>query len=75
MTLHLTASHRKKPFPFPATCYIRMGFPVVKNPPANVGDAGDLGSIPGLGKDPTVEEMATHSSILSGEKSHGPRSP
>ena len=29
-----------------------MGFPggaVVKNPPANAGDAGDSGSIPGLG--------------------------
>ena len=26
--------------------------PVVKNPPANVGDAGDLGLIPGPGKSP-----------------------
>ena len=25
---------------------------VVKNPPANAGDAGDMGSIPGLGKFP-----------------------
>ena len=30
-----------------------MGFPgraMVKNPPANAGDAGDMGSIPGLGR-------------------------
>ena len=30
-----------------------MGFPggsVVKNPPANAGVAGDVGSVPGLGK-------------------------
>ena len=30
-----------------------MGLPggtVVKNPPANAGDAGDLGLIPGLGR-------------------------
>ena len=33
----------------------------VKNPPAN---AGDLGSIPGLGRFPGGE-MATHSSILA----------
>ena len=25
---------------------------MVKNPPANAGDAGDMGSIPGLGKSP-----------------------
>ena len=29
---------------------------VVKNPPANVGDIGEVGSVPGL---------ATHSSILA----------
>ena len=32
-----------------------MGFPgpqVVKNPPANAGDAGDMGSIPRLGRSP-----------------------
>jgi len=26
------------------------GGSVVKNPPANAGDAGDVGSIPGLGR-------------------------
>ena len=34
-----------------------MGFPgdtVVKNPPANAGDARDTGSIPGSGRSPGV---------------------
>ena len=40
---------------------------MVKNPPANAGDAedtGDAGSNPGMGRPPD-EEMATHSSILA----------
>ena len=54
------------PFQFPiiALAYIDMNFPggsVVKNPPANAGDAG---SIPGLGRS-LEKEMATHSSILA----------
>jgi len=36
---------------------------VVKNPPANAGDAGDVDSIPGK----ESLEMATHSSILAWE--------
>ena len=35
-----------------------LGFPggkVVKNPPANAGDAGDTGSIPGSGRSPGDE--------------------
>ena len=36
---------------------------MVKNPPANVGEAG---SIPGSGK-PLEKEMVTHSSILAWE--------
>jgi hypothetical protein len=43
-----------------------QGFPgdsVVKNPPANVGDTEDPGSILSL-EDPLEEEMPTHSSIL-----------
>ena len=43
-----------------------MGFPggtVIKNLPANAGDARDDGSIPGK-EDPLEEGMATHSSIL-----------
>ena len=39
---------------------------VVKNPPANAGDAGDLGSIPGH-ENPLEEEVATPSSILAWE--------
>ena len=34
---------------------VRLGFPggsVLKNLPASAGDAGDLGSIPGLGRSP-----------------------
>ena len=44
-----------------------MGFPsgsVVKNPPANAGDASDAGLILGR-EDHLEEEMATHSSILA----------
>ena len=36
---------------------------MVKNPPANAGDTGDAGSIPGLGVFPRVGK-ATHSNIL-----------
>ena len=28
------------------------GGPVIKNPPANAGDAGNMGLIPGLGRSP-----------------------
>ena len=41
---------------------------MVKNLPAKVGDAGDSGSIPELGRSPGVGNgvgMATHSSILA----------
>ena len=37
---------------------------VVKNPPANAGDARDVGLIPGLGRTPG-KEMATYSNILA----------
>ena len=37
----------------------------VKNPPANVGDQGNLGSIPELGR-PLKKEMATHSTLDRG---------
>ena len=36
---------------------IPLGFPggsVVMNPPANAGDTGDVGMIPGLGRSPGV---------------------
>ena len=38
---------------------------VVKNLPANAGDARAIGLIPGSREDPLEEGMATHSSILS----------
>ena len=54
---------------------IGWGFPgdsVVKDPPVNVGDAGDTGSILGLGR--SLEKgMATHSSIIAWN-THGQRS-
>ena len=37
---------------------------VVRNPPANSGNARDAGLIPGLGRSPGVE-MTTHPSILA----------
>ena len=37
---------------------------MVKNPPANAGEAGDVGSIPGSGRC-LEEETATYSSILA----------
>ena len=40
------------------------GGSVVKNPPANAGDAGDSSSIPGW-EDPLEKAVATHSSILA----------
>ena len=35
-------------------CYSRVA-PVIKNPPASVGDSRDMGSIPGLGRSPGEE--------------------
>ena len=37
---------------------------VVKNPPANAGDTGDLDLIP-WSEDPLEEGIATHSSVLA----------
>ena len=39
---------------------------VIKNLPANAGDARDVGSIPGW-EDPWEEQMATHCSMLAWE--------
>ena len=53
-----------------------MGFrggSVVKNLPANAGDVGDAGLIPGSGRSPG-KGNATHSSILAG-KSPGTEDP
>ena len=43
---------------------------MVKNPPANAGDAGDAGLLPRSLEtpgDPLEKEMATHSSLLAWE--------
>ena len=39
---------------------------MIKNPPANTGDAGDVGSIPGSERSPG-EGNAAHSNILAWE--------
>ena len=49
--------------PLPRQLLSTPGGAVVTNQPANTGDAGDAGLIPGL-EDPLEEAMATHSSIL-----------
>ena len=49
--------HCNLPFDFP-------GGSVVENPPANPGNTGDTGSIPGQ-KDLLEGEMTTHSSTLA----------
>jgi len=46
-----------------ASSTLSMGF-LGGNLPANAGDTGDTGLIPGL-EDPLEEEMATYSSILA----------
>ena len=46
------------------------GGAVVKNLPANAGDARDSGLIPGLGRS-LEKEIATHSSILAWEVDRG----
>ena len=55
--------------------FTSQGFPggsVVKNPPANAGDTGDSGSIPGLGRSPGGGNgNSLQYSCL--EKSHGQR--
>ena len=53
--------------PVSDNCLVMKSFPggsVVKNPPANAGDPGDTGLIPGW-EDSLKEEMAIHSSILA----------
>ena len=45
-------------------CGVSQADSMVKNPPAKVGNTGDMDLIPGLGRT-LEEEMATHSSILA----------
>lgn len=45
--------YMKKTMGFKSHKIIKVGFPsgaALKNPPANLGDAGDVGSIPELGR-------------------------
>ena len=44
--------------------YINMDDSGVKNPPANAGDTGDAGSIPGSRR-PLEKEIVTNSNILA----------
>ena len=49
--------------------HLLLGFPggsMLKNLPANAGDVGDAGLIPGSGRSPGVRN-GTHSSILAQE--------
>ena len=48
--------------------YIFQGGSVLKNPPANAGDAEDFGLIPGLGRSPGGGS-GNHSSILAWKNS------
>ena len=57
-------------------CFIIWGFPggsVVKNLPTNVGDTGDMSSIPGVRRIPWRREWLPIPLVLPG-KSHGQRS-
>ena len=45
---------------------------MVKNPPANTGDVGDTGLIPGLGRSPGEGNSSPTLAFLPGE-SHGQR--
>ena len=61
--------------PAPGFSCLEAGFPGgsgVKNPPANAGDAGDTGSIPGLGRSPGGGRWQPTPVFLLGE-SHGQR--
>ena len=65
----VTLESQGEHFTFYSTYFYNRGFPggsVVNNLPANAGDAGDSGLIPGS-EDPQEEEMATHSSVLAWE--------
>ena len=57
----------------PPNSYVFSGVTVVKNLPANAGDAGSISLIPGSGR-PLTEEMAAHSPVFLPEKLHGQRS-
>ena len=61
------------PVPYPSL----KGFPgdsVIKKPPANAGDAGDMGLIPGLGRPPPRRRKWQPTPVFLPGKSHGQRS-
>ena len=64
----------QEPFPYTLDTFI-YGFPggsAVKNPPANAGDAGDMVSIPGLGRSPGEGNgNPLHYSCLGNPKDRG----
>ena len=56
-TVHGVAKSRTRLSDFTSLQTVRWGFPggsVVKNMPANAGDTGDPGTVPGLGRSPGV---------------------
>ena len=53
--------------------HLDPGGSMLKNPPANAGDAGDMGSIPGWGRSPEQRTRQPTPVFLPGE-SHGQRS-
>ena len=53
--------------------HLDPGDSMLKNPPANAGDAGDMGSIPGWGRSPEQRTRQPTPVFLPGE-SHGQRS-
>ena len=54
LKVHPCCYEYQESIPFIAGQYFIMVAPLVKNPPANAGDARDLGSVPGSGRSPGV---------------------
>ena len=63
---HMPLKNAKWDTAYPQSNLTTLVVQTVKNPPANAGDTGDVGSIPELGRSPG-EEMAAHSGILAWE--------
>ena len=63
---HMPLENGKWDTAYPQSNLTTLVVQTVKNPPANAGDTGDVGSIPELGRS-LGEEMAAHSGILAWE--------